>query len=237
MQLALDAGNSSVKFGLFKNKDLILSGKLKKDESIKNYISKLDFLQIKSIVSCSVLKDFNLKDLPEVKHISISIHSKFPFPILYNSPETLGIDRVVACVGAWNGNEDLLVIDAGSCMTFDYVSLKHGYEGGAISPGLQMRFAAMNNFTEKLPLVSKFENNPKILGSTTTECLQSGAINGIKFEIEGFISHFKHKSPNLKVFLTGGDSIFLGTELKSGIFADQNLVLKGLNSLIHLNDA
>ena len=237
MQLALDAGNSSVKFGLFKNQDLLFSGKFKKGESIKNHITEEYLSQIECIVSCSVLKDLQLKDLPQVKHIPITINSSFPFQINYFSPETLGIDRVVSCVGAWDGNTDLLVIDAGSCMTFDYVSLDNGYEGGAISPGLQMRFTAMNNFTEKLPLVSKFENNPKILGSTTTECLQSGTINGIKFEIEGFISHFKHKSPNLKVFLTGGDSIFLGTELKSGIFADQNLVLKGLNSLIHLNDA
>ena len=99
-----------------------------------------------------------------------------------------------------------------------------------------MRFRSMNNFTDKLPFISQFEHNPKVLGTNTASCLTSGTIHGIVHEIKGFIQYFTSKSSNLKVFLTGGDSIFLGTELKSGIFVDQNLVLKGLNSLKQLNE-
>jgi len=236
MQLALDAGNSSIKFGLFQGDNLVKNGKIQKGESITNILTKEEINSLKTIISCSVLNELNVIDLPKVEHIVISHTSKFPFKVNYDTPETLGIDRVVACVGALNHDNDILVIDAGSCITYDYVSSQKGYLGGAISPGLEMRFRAMNNFTDKLPFISQFENNPESLGKSTMSCMKSGAINGLKFEIEGFIKEFTLNNNNLKVFLTGGDAIFLGTELKSGIFADQNLVLKGLNSLIKLNE-
>ena len=129
-----------------------------------------------------------------------------------------------------------MIIDAGRCITYDFIKYGEGYFGGAISPGIEMRFRSMNNFTDKLPFISQFENNPQVLGTTTTSCLTSGTIHGIVHEINGFIQYFDSKSSNLRVFLTGGDSIFLGAELKSCIFVDQNLVLKGLNSLIQLNE-
>lgn len=236
MQLALDAGNSSIKFGLFQENNLEKVGKFHKGTSILEVLGNDLIEKVELIVSCSVLNQLDILDLPKVNHIRINHRSKFPFKISYETPESLGIDRVVACAGAYKNQGDILVIDAGSCITYDYLSNENGYEGGAISPGLNMRFQSMNNFTEKLPLVSKFENNPKVLGTSTISCLKSGTINGITNEIKGFISHFKSKSSNLNVFLTGGDAIFLGAELKSGIFADQNLVLKGLNSLIPLNE-
>ncbi len=236
MQLALDAGNSGVKFGIFKGSNLISNGKIPNGSSIKSVIHKDYLEQLNLIISCSVFKDIKILNLPNVRHIEINIDSIFPFKINYKSPQTLGIDRVVACAGAFTGINDILIIDAGSCITYDFLDLKKGYIGGAISPGIQMRFKAMNNFTEKLPLISRFENRPSFLGKTTNNCLKSGTINGIIYEIEGFITHFKTVSPKLDIYLTGGDTIFLGDELKSGIFVDQNLVLKGLNSLIKLNE-
>jgi len=236
MQLALDAGNSGVKFGIFQGSNLISNGKIPNGSSIKSVIHKDYLEQLDLIISCSVFKDIKTINLPNVRHIEINIDSIFPFKINYNSPQTLGIDRVVACAGTFTGINDILIIDAGSCITYDFLDLKKGYIGGAISPGIKMRFKAMNNFTEKLPLISKFENRPSILGKSTTDCMKSGAINGIIYEIQGFIKHFKTVSPNLDIYLTGGDTIFLGDELKSGIFVDQNLVLKGLNSLIKLNE-
>ncbi len=236
MQLALDAGNSSIKFGLFKDSDLIEFGRIEYGSDIRRFLNQNYLNQIEKIVFSSVVDDLNVTNLPKVAIIHITAESSFPFKNNYETPATLGIDRLVACVGAHKTGEDTLVIDAGSCLTFDFVSKDKGYMGGAISPGIAMRFQAMNNFTDQLPLISEFENQPNMLGTSTTDCLKSGVINGIKGEIESFITHFKSKSENLKVFLTGGDASFLGTELKSGIFADQNLVLKGLNNLIDLND-
>ena len=236
MKLAIDAGNSGIKFGLFDNNKLVSNGKLPKGKSIKSIISEKNYKKITTIISCSVLNNLNIADLPDANHILIDKNSNFPFPIHYKSPETLGIDRVVACAGAYSDETDLLIIDSGSCITYDFVNQNKGYLGGAISPGIEMRFRSMNNFTDKLPFISKFHPNPKVLGTDTTSCLTSGTIHGVVHEIKGFIQYFTSKSSNLKVFLTGGDSIFLGAELKSGIFVDQNLVLKGLNSLIQLNE-
>ncbi len=236
MQLALDAGNSSIKFGLFDDSNLIDSGRIAYGEDLESYISANHLKSISKIIYSSVVDNLDIKNLPKVKTIRINHHSTFPFPNNYKTPSTLGIDRLVACVGAHKIGQNTLVIDAGSCITFDYVSEELGYQGGAISPGLNMRFQSMNNFTDQLPLVSEFENYPNMLGDTTIDCLKSGVINGVKAEISSFISHFKSKNENLIVFLTGGDSSFLGAELKNGIFADQNLVLKGLNNLIELNE-
>ncbi len=236
MQLTIDAGNSSLKVGLFKNNTLLKQKNLANGCSILEFLSSEELKNITLVISCSVTELISLRDLPDVKKILIDHTSNFPFNINYKTPKTLGIDRVVACSSVWKDTSDVLVIDAGSCITYDFVSKSDGYLGGAISPGLRMRFKAMNNFTDKLPFISQIENNPNIIGENTEECLKSGVINGITNEISGFIGKLKLNSPDLIVFLTGGDSIFLGTELKIDIFADQNLVLKGLNSLRHLNE-
>lgn len=236
MKLALDAGNSRIKFGLFDEDKLIKSGSLFNHENIRNVISIDKFNQIKVIISCSVLSDINISGLPDVKYTVINHKSNFPFNIDYKTPDTLGIDRIVACIYNYQHNQDYLVIDAGTCITYDYVSAQKGYLGGAISPGLSLRFKSMNNFTDKLPLINTFETEPKFIGNSTESCLKSGVINGLVSEIKGFISRFKILSPNLPIYLTGGDAIFLGDELKNDIFVDEYLVLKGLNKLIQLNE-
>lgn len=236
MQLALDAGNSSVKYGLFKGTDLIKSGRIAYGDDFNNHVLPNTAKSISTVIYASVVNQLNILNLPKVDFIQVNQQSNFPFKNNYTTPSTLGIDRLVACVGAYKTGQDTLVIDAGSCLTYDFVSDDKGYLGGAISPGIAMRLRAMNNFTDKLPLIAEFENQPDMLGQSTEECLKSGAINGIIGEINHFVSHFKSKSQNLKVFLTGGDATFLGSELKNGIFADQNLVLKGLNNLIVLNE-
>ena len=236
MKLALDAGNSRIKFGLFDEDKLIKSGSLFNHENIGNVISADKISQITVIISCSVLSDINISGLPDVKYTAINHKSIFPFNINYKTPDTLGIDRIVACVSNYKHNQDYLVIDAGTCITYDYVSAEKGYLGGAISPGLSLRFKSMNNFTDKLPLINTFESEPHFIGNSTESCLKSGVINGLVAEINGFITRFKILSPNLTIYLTGGDAIFLGDELKNDIFVDQYLVLKGLNKLIKLNE-
>lgn len=236
MQLTLDSGNSGVKVGLFCNDTLIKHKKLAFNSSVAEFLSNEELKDVTSIISCSVVESISLRDLPFAKEILINYSSNFPFNLSYKTPKTLGIDRVVACCSVWRNNTDILVIDAGSCITYDFISKSNGYLGGAISPGLRMRFKAMHNFTDKLPYITQIEKNPKIIGNTTEQSLKSGVINGLANEIKGFINQFKLNYPDLIIFITGGDSIFLGGELKIDIFVDQNLVLKGLNSLRHLNE-
>jgi type III pantothenate kinase len=236
MRLVLDAGNSSIKYGLFHNHELIESGIIKKNQSITSTINKETLLKVEIIASCKVTDELYIKDLPNVKHIHINKDSNFPFNINYTTPETLGIDRIVACSVNHVNAESLLVIDCGTCVTYDYISSSGNYEGGAISPGIKLRFHAMSNFTDQLPLITRFNKNPKTIGNSTESCMKSGVINGLAYEMDGFISNYFLLDNQLKVFLTGGDAIFFVEALKSSIFAQQNLVLKGLDFLIDLNE-
>lgn len=236
MRLVLDSGNSSIKYGLFENHNLISSGTIQRNDSIYSAISTDILNKVTIIASCKVTDSLNIKDLPAVKHIAINKDSVFPFKINYKNSESLGIDRVVACVSGFEKQKSLLVIDSGTCVTYDYISDKGVYEGGAISPGVQLRFKAMHNFTEQLPLITEFEKKPVIVGNDTFSCMKSGVINGLAFEMDGFINNYLKIDNQLKVFLTGGDAIFFADALKNSIFAQQNLVLKGLDLLIDLNE-
>tara|TARA_B110000211_G_C13872558_1_gene461469 strand:- start:4 stop:717 length:714 start_codon:yes stop_codon:yes gene_type:complete len=236
MRLVLDAGNSSIKYGLFLNHVMIDSGVLDKNQSISSKIDSETLSKITVIGSCKVTDELHITSLPNVKHIQIDKNSRFPFKLKYKTPETLGIDRIVACSGNYKKGESSLVIDCGTCVTFDYVSSLGNYEGGSISPGIKLRFQAMNNFTDQLPLITRFNKNPKTIGDSTENCMKSGVINGLAYELDGFISEYLALDNQLKVFLTGGDAIFFVEALKSSIFAQQNLVLKGLDFLIDLNE-
>ena len=236
MRLVLDAGNSCTKYGLFLNNELLGSGNIAKHQSINSILDLETLSKVNIIASCKVTDKLNIKDLPKVNHIQIDKNSIFPFNLKYNTPQTLGIDRIVACSGNYTKGESLLVIDCGTCVTYDYISNSGNYEGGAISPGIKLRFQAMNNFTDQLPFIKSFKKNPKKIGDSTENCMKSGVINGLAYEIDGFISEYLIIDNQLKVFLTGGDAIFFVDALKSRIFAQQNLVLKGLDVLIDLNE-
>jgi type III pantothenate kinase len=127
-------------------------------------------------------------------------------------------------------NQNILIIDAGTCITYDFITNKKEYLGGAISPGLSMRYQALHNFTAKLPLL---ENNPpeSFIGNSTNQSIYSGVVNGLCYEIEGFISEYSVKNEQFTIILTGGDAIFLANRLKSTIFADENFLLKSLQQL------
>ena len=236
MRLVLDAGNSSIKYGLFENHKLIASGSLVKNQSINCLISAHLLSRVNVIGSCKVTNTLEVEDLPDVKHIQITKDSLFPFKINYETPKSLGIDRVVACTGAYEKGSSLLVIDCGTCVTYDYVSIKGNYEGGAISPGINLRFQSMNNFTDQLPLITRFDKRPEMIGNSTIDCMKSGVINGLSYEMDGFIDHYFNIDNKLKKILTGGDTIFFVDALKNSIFAQHNLVLKGLDLLIDLNE-
>lgn len=161
-----------------------------------------------------------------------------PVPITnrYKSPETLGSDRLAAAVGASSlkPGKDLLIIDAGTCVTYEVIDAKGNYWGGNIAPGMQMRLRSLNEFTAKLPLVSA-EGDVPGMGYDTETAIRSGVLRGMKYEIEGYIRSMRRKYPHLLVFLTGGDKINFDTTIKSIIFADKFIVPRGLNKILDYN--
>ncbi len=241
MQLIIDIGNSSSKFAIFKDDELIDSGYLINENclaEITEILKKYHPLK-KSIISSvrenppfvSYIKD-------QLTTLELSHTTPLPVKLSYNSPETLGRDRIAGAVGAsvLYGNP-ILSIDAGTCITFDFVNKKGEYLGGSISPGIELRLKAMHQFTGKLPYV-KFDTATSplpLIGKNTQECLLSGAVNGAAFEIDKSIENYKEQYPALKVVICGGDATFLAKAIKNSIFADPLLVLKGLNIILQYN--
>ena len=180
-----------------------------------------------------------LSDLAALPFPLLWLNHQTPLPVvnLYETPETLGYDRIAAAVGANERfpDRDVLVIDAGTCITYEFIDSKGQYHGGNISPGMQMRFKALHQFTGRLPLVDA--NGRKLLmGRDTETAIRTGVMKGIEYEISGYIESMKHKYPELLVFLTGGDEFSFDSSVKSIIFADRFLVLKGLNRILNYNN-
>jgi len=171
-------------------------------------------------------------------HVIVLSHdTKIPFENRYQTPETLGKDRVAAIAGAafLKPGCDVLVIDAGSAITYDFIDKNNVYHGGNIAPGMDIRLRSLHGFTEKLPLVAP-DAKAALLGNDTRSAIASGVLHGIIFEIDGYISSLKIKYPELSTFLTGGSTFYFHTKLKNPIFAEKNLVLIGLNRILQFND-
>ncbi|RYZ33500.1 MAG: type III pantothenate kinase, partial [Sphingobacteriales bacterium] len=165
--------------------------------------------------------------------------SVYPIKNKYATPETVGIDRLILASGsalAYPGM-NRLVIDAGTCITYDFTDLENVYHGGAISPGLGLRYKSLNQFTARLPLLEK-KVPDDFIGNSTAESIHSGVVNGAVAEIDGFIDSYRKRYPNFIIILTGGDALFLANRLKNTIFANPNFLLESLNQTYQyvLND-
>jgi len=161
-----------------------------------------------------------------------------PFQNLYATPTTLGKDRMALIAAACNlfPQQNVLVVDMGTCITYDVVTADKKYFGGAISPGLNMRFKALNQFTGNLPLVEITENEkPNLIGDSTINSIKSGVYNGVKTELEGIIASYNKQYENIQVVLTGGNAEMFDLESKNRIFADKFFLLKGLNEILEYN--
>ncbi len=165
-----------------------------------------------------------------VKITLVNHQSEFPFQNLYETPTTLGIDRMVLASGSvlQFPNRPRLIIDAGTCITYDFVDQNDTYHGGAISPGITIRYQALHNFTARLPLL-QMESPKDVVGHSTSQSIHSGVVNGVAFEIDGFIDSYRSNHPNIIIILTGGDSDFLAKRLKNTIFANSNFLMESLN--------
>ena len=235
MNLIIDIGNTRIKVAVFQDgsmlfNHIIVPELLKKElERIQN-----EFLMENAIVSSvGKIKASEIKALESIQKVIILDHTiKLPFINKYKTPKTLGVDRIALVSGAVQQypENNVLIIDSGSCITYDFVNSNKEYFGGAISPGIQMRYKALSSFTENLPLLEI--DTFSLIGSNTDESIHSGVLNGILHEIDGVINEYRYKYPNLTVVLTGGDAIFLAKKLKSSIFANPNFLLEGLNSIL-----
>ena len=239
MNLIIDVGNTRVKAAVFEKDtvvDVIVFDKRKILSEIKKITKKYNiFNGIMSNVGS--ISDFKLKKIEKLLQItSVSSFTKVPFVNRYKTPKTLGVDRIALVAGAVCEfpNKNVLVIDAGTCITFDFVTSKKEYLGGAISPGIKMRFNSLNYYTANLPMLKKEKLN-NFIGSSTNQCINSGVVNGVIQEIDGLINQYKKKYSDLTVVLTGGDTNFLSKQLKSSIFANQNFLLQGLNKILIFN--
>ncbi len=201
-----------------------------------------DFVR-KVVITSSIIssvKEINPEILSISSYFNASILSeKTNVPIInkYKTPNTLGKDRLAAVVGACFlfPKKDVLVFDAGTCLTIDFVNARNEYIGGRISPGIKMRFKALNTFTDKLPLVQQ-EKNSDIIGDDTISTIVSGVQQGILAEVKLIISDYKSQNPDTIAVVTGGDCFFFEKELKNSIFANPNLVLVGLNEILDYNE-
>jgi len=234
MNLAIDQGNSSIKMGFFDKGNLIATYKLVFPD--KKKINELYQIHRpnKVILSTVTGETKLIEQYFESKHTPLKIldhNTALPFDNSYKTPETLGLDRLAAIAGALtlHPEENLLVVDAGTAITFDLV-IDNTFMGGNISPGIQMRFTALHQLTKSLP---KVEPGPsEFWGKTTAEAIRSGVQHGIALELDAYIEKTQKEYPNIKTILTGGDADFFATYTKNIIFVHPNLVLYGLNRIL-----
>lgn len=236
MLLTLDVGNSRVKVAVFEHNkqiDLFVFEPENTLKNFKNILKKYPKAQ-KAILSSVGKLDSAAEKLIQttLKTEIVSHKTTFPFTNSYATPATLGIDRLVLAAGAVLSypKKNRLIIDAGTCITYDYIDANDNYIGGAISPGLKIRYKSLNNFTEKLPLLEKKEIE-NFIGNSTENSIHSGIINGVCYEIDGFITQYLGKFQDLTIILTGGDTDFLAKRLKNTIFANSNFLMESLNLL------
>jgi type III pantothenate kinase len=240
MNLILDIGTSYIKTAIFNKSEMIFRESL--PEISPEYISLIIHNYPDTLYSIlSSVRKRNpvlLEYLDKNFRTFIELSNKTPLPIknLYGSPETLGYDRIAAIVGANTICPDtsVLVTDIGSAITIDFINNRNEFHGGNISPGMMMRFRALNEFTANLPLEYPHEN-PQFMGSDTTDAIIAGVQNGIIFELEGYIRRFSGREKDLKVIFTGGDAASFAEKINDKILVEPDLTLKGLNKILESN--
>jgi type III pantothenate kinase len=236
MVLTIDVGNTRIKGAVFEGYNTIEFFIFSKDEiqeKVETILKKYEKVMHLVVASVgSIDKNSFLYFQKELDVWFVSHEDAYPFINNYATPKTLGIDRMVLAAGAtlqFQG-QNRLIIDAGTCVTYDFVDQNDVYHGGAISSGLRLRYESLHNFTEKLPLLT-LESPKDFIGDSTAEAIHSGVVNGLVYEINGFVDEYQSKYSNFIIILTGGDTEFLAKRLKNTIFANSNFLLESLNQI------
>lgn len=236
MNLAIDIGNTRIKFALF-DEQIFLFKAAGDGELLQKILKEND---IKKVIVSSVSKSKEIKEIligHNITYIELSHLTNVPIQNNYKTKQTLGNDRLANVVGAASlfPLKNVLTIDCGTCIKFDMISNEKEYFGGSISPGLTMRFKALNSGTEQLPELSP-QSIDYLVGENSDRAIISGVMNGALAEIEGIINRYYSIYDNLTVIITGGDAKYFENELKYNIFAQPNLTLIGLNEIILHNN-
>ena len=239
MNLVVDIGNNFFKLGIFENSNLIYSFSDKNDKidiEIEKIIGKYSEITSALISNVSSLNISDILNRFKINTYELDSTFIFPFKLNYKTPETLGNDRLALAAAATIlfPNSNNLVIDAGTCITIDFIDSNNHFTGGSISPGVKMRYDSLNHYTANLPLL-KNKNNFNFPGNSTNASIHAGIIGGVYNEIMGFINQINSRYEKVNVILTGGDAKILSKTLKITIFANQNFILEGLNCILNLN--
>ncbi|MEC9108853.1 MAG: type III pantothenate kinase [Bacteroidota bacterium] len=240
MNLIIDIGNTKAKLAVFDDDKIIKCESFNTEniiEAIDHFINKNKNIDRAIISNVSSIDNSIIEKKINLKHTYfLSDELKLPFTNKYESKKTLGSDRkaLASAVIKHFSDTNTLIIDAGTCITIDFIDENGNYHGGSISPGIEMRYRSLNDRTANLPkLVKKYPSH--ITGKSTEDSIHSGIINGVVYEIREFVSEYQKEYNNINVILTGGDSDFLSKPLKISIFANQNFLLEGLNHILNLN--
>lgn len=239
MNLAIDIGNTYCKAAIFAGSEPGALVQFPTNALMAGLLPWLEHLEFKASILASVSEIPG--DLPSIlseRGTYIEMKPQTPQCLLldYDTPHSLGVDRIAAANGASSlyPARDILVVNTGTCITYDIIDRGGVYRGGAISPGVAMRLKAMHTFTARLPLVQGV-NQTRLSGKSTEQSMLSGAVNGARAEVDGMIAKFGKEYPELLVLLSGGDLTYFDKWLESGIFAVPNIVLIGLNEILQFN--
>ena len=241
MNLIIDVGNTQIKVAVFQEDELQYTIRFDASQfhlKLKEIFQKFPEIQFSILSSVKNVEENWGKTLQQkTKFLLLSGTTKVPFQNHYKTPRTLGVDRMALAAAASKkfSGKNTLIIDAGTCITYDILNRKNEYLGGVISPGLQMRTKAMHQFTDKLPLVEINKPLDFFIGNTTETSLQLGVLKATSLEIDGFIEEYKNKFEDLTVILSGGDTEILSKTVKNSIFAPSNFLLEGLNQILEFN--
>lgn len=238
--IVVDIGNTRRKIGVFERGKLVA----RYNELTATVLQQLQLQGSDRVIASSVgegLEEVRALFPPGVNWTNFNRSMKLPLVLDYETPETLGVDRIAAAVGAMSNlpASDVLIVDAGSCITIDLVTKDGVYHGGSISPGARMRFKSMHAFTNKLPLIDwrPVDQTPVVLpGLSTQQSMRAGVLKGIQLEIEGYVRHYSGLYPDLKVIMTGGDAQYFENIINTPIFTEDSLVLIGLNRVLEYNN-
>ena len=237
--LCFDFGNTRKKIAVFKDAAIDKVMVLPDDSVAAIQLLINEFQPAKSILSSVVDHNIAIEDLlaAKTKFHKLSHLTRVAFTTPVGKPETIGADRLALCAAAvhFYPSKNNLVIGMGSCVTYNFINKYHEFVGGAISPGMEMRLKALNYYTAKLPLI-KADSNVPLIGYDTNTNILSGVVLGLAKEIDGFIDAYRERFGNFNVLLTGGDITFLGSHLKNKIFADPDLIFKGLYAISEVNN-
>ncbi|MFT5645851.1 MAG: type III pantothenate kinase [Aureispira sp.] len=240
MNLCIDVGNTQVKLGVYDSKDSLLW--FSKHPELT--IAVLETLFLKFEIKQAILSSVRVEHAVVLEFLEASLETvlqlssktNVPLQSQYQTPETLGNDRLAAVAGAnaLYPKNGVLVIDAGTCITYDFVTADATYMGGSILPGITMRFQALHKLTAKLPLIEPADLD-SFIGVSTKTSIQTGVLYGVLHELRGFKLQYEQEFGNIKVIVTGGDASYFESQLKNEIFAQPKLVLIGLNKILNYN--